>query len=80
MAVERLETGYLRTSVSREPANTDRVLNYHSEHARSAKIAVARALMARVETKLRQMMRRVKNGKSFTLSKFLRLMDIRLVS
>ena len=50
VAVDRLETGYLRTSVFRKPTNTDQVLNYHSEHAVSAKTAVARALMTRVET------------------------------
>ena len=48
--VERLESGCLRTSVFRKQTHTNRVLNYRSNHAESAKIAVARALMARLDT------------------------------
>ena len=37
-------------SVQRKDTHTDRVLNFHSNHARSAKTAVVRALMGRVRT------------------------------
>ena len=38
VAVERFKTGHFCTTVFRKPTNLDRVLNYDSEHAASAKL------------------------------------------
>ena len=50
VAVNRSENRRLGTSVFRKETSTDRVLNFHSHHSQSAKIAVVRSLMNRLET------------------------------
>ena len=50
VAVRRGDTGLLRTGVYRKPTHTDRVLNFHSHHSRSARAAVVHALLNRLDT------------------------------
>ena len=50
VAMERTDTGGLRTSVYRKAMHTDRVLNFGSNHSDNARAAVVHALMGRVET------------------------------
>ena len=51
VSVKWTEKGLMCTSVCRKDTHKDGVLNFHSNHARSAKTAVVRALIGRVRTR-----------------------------
>ena len=59
-----------QTSIFRKPTNSGRVLNYDSERVASARTAVARALMKRVETHFARDDVKGRNKKDLTFQKF----------